>query len=159
MIEWQRLSFVPGPEDKPSGFATAFRDDRDSMQRLSITNTGGYNYNAKETYRAQLGAIGGITDARSLAKMLTPLAQNNEKLLSKDTVKKLSESNVKTNIDKMLLFPTNFSNGFMLNMDNRKTFEGEGGSFIIGPNAFGHVGYGGSSATFADQIRKFLLVI
>ena len=148
------IPFVPGPEDKPSGFATAFRDDRDSMQRLSLTNTGGYNYNAKETYRAQLGAIGGITDARSLAKMLTPLAQNNEKLLSKDTVKKLSESNVKTNIDKMLLFPTNFSNGFMLNMDNRKTFEGEGGSFIIGPNAFGHVGYGGSSATFADPDSK-----
>ena len=98
------IPFVPGPEDKPSGFATAFRDDRDSMQRLSLTNTGGYNYNAKETYRAQLGAIGGITDARSLAKILTPLAQNNEKLLSKDTVKKLSESNVKTNIDKMLLF-------------------------------------------------------
>ena len=148
------IPFVPGPEDKPSGFATAFRDDRDSMQRLSLTNTGGYNYNAKETYRAQLGAIGGITDARSLAKMLTPLAQNNEKLLSKDTVKKLSESNVKTNIDKMLLFPTIFSNGFMLNMDNRKTFEGEGGSFIIGPNAFGHVGYGGSSATFADPDSK-----
>ena len=148
------IPFVPGPEDKPSGFATAFRDDRDSMQRLSLTNTGGYNYNAKETYRAQLGAIGGITDARSLAKTLTPLAQNNEKLLSKDTVKKLSESNVKTNIDKMLLFPTNFSNGFMLNMDNRKTFEGEGGSFIIGPNAFGHVGYGGSSATFADPDSK-----
>ena len=54
----------------------------------------------------------------------------------------------------MLLFPTNFSNGFMLNMDNRNTFEGEGGSFIIGPNAFGHVGYGGSSATFADPDYK-----
>ena len=54
----------------------------------------------------------------------------------------------------MLLFPTNFSNGFMLNMDNRTTFEGEGGSFIIGPNAFGHVGYGGSSATFVDPDFK-----
>ena len=28
------------------------------------------------------------------------------------------------------------------------------GSFIIGPNAFGHVGYGGSSATFADPDSK-----
>ena len=45
----------------------------------------------------------------------------------------------------------------MLNMDNRTTFQGEGGSFIIGPNAFGHVGYGGSSATFVDRILKFLL--
>ena len=54
----------------------------------------------------------------------------------------------------MLLFPTNFSNGFMLNMDNQSTFKGEGGSFIIGENAFGHVGYGGSSATFADPDCK-----
>ena len=124
------------------------------MQRLSLTNTGYYDYNAKETYRAELGAIGGITDARSLAKLLTPLAQNNGKLLSKNTIKKLSKSNIKTPVDNMLLFPTNFSNGFMLNMDNRANFKGEGGSFIIGPNAFGHVGYGGSSATFVDPDYK-----
>ena len=148
------IPFTPSPNDKPSDFATTFRNNPDSMQRLSLTNTGGYDYNAKETYRAELGAIGGITDARSLAKLLTPLAQNNEKLLSRDTVSKLSKSNIKTSIDSMLLFPTNFSNGFMLNMDNTKNFEGEGGSFMIGPNAFGHVGYGGSSATFADPDYK-----
>ena len=148
------IPFVPSSDDKPSAFASAFRNNKSSMQRLSLTNTGGYDFNSKETYRAELGAIGGITDARSLAKLLTPLAKNNEELLSRDTVKKLSESNIKTNIDSMLLFPTNFSNGFMLNMDNRTTFEGEGGSFIIGPNAFGHVGYGGSSATFVDPDFK-----
>ena len=89
-----------------------------------------------------------------MAKLLTPLAKNNGELLSTETVKKLSKSNIKTSIDSMLLFPTNFSNGFMLNMDNRSTFEGEGGSFMIGSNAFGHVGYGGSSATFADPDYK-----
>jgi len=146
--------FIPSPDDKPSDFATTFRNDPSSMQRLSLTNTGGYDYNAKETYRAELGAIGGIADARSLAKLLMPLAKNNEEILSKDSVKKLSKSNVKTHTDKMLLFPTNFSNGFMLHMDNQNTFEGEGGSFLIGPNAFGHVGYGGSSATFADPDLK-----
>ena len=148
------IPFVPSSDDKPSAFASAFRNNKSSMQRLSLTNTGGYDFNAKETYRAELGAIGGIADARSLAKLLSPLAKNNEELLSKDRVKKLSNSNIKTSVDKMLLFPTNFSNGFMLNMDNRSTFKGEGGSFIIGPNAFGHVGYGGSSATFADPDRK-----
>ena len=148
------IPFIASPDDKPSAFATAFKNDQNSMQRLSLTNTGGYDYNTKETYRAELGAIGGITDARSMAKLLTPLAKNNGELLSTETVKKLSKSNIKTSIDSMLLFPTNFSNGFMLNMDNRSTFEGEGGSFIIGPNAFGHVGYGGSSATFADPDYK-----
>ena len=146
--------FKASPSDKPSGFATAFRTDPTSMQRLSLTNTGGYDYNAKETYRAELGGVGGITNARSLAKLLTPLAQNNDELLSKTYVKRLSESNVKSDIDNMLLFPTNFSEGFMLHMDNRDSFEGEGGSFIIGQNAFGHVGFGGSSATFADPDCK-----
>ena len=36
----------------------------------------------------------------------------------------------------------------------RDNFEGEGGSFIIGPSSFGHVGFGGSSATFADPEYK-----
>ena len=148
------VPFAPSPNDKPSDFATAFKNNSNSMQRLSLTNTGKYDYNAKETYRAELGAIGGITDARSLAKLLNPLAQNNEELLSRNTIKELSKSNIKSPIDNMLLFPTNFSNGFMLNMDNRNTFKGEGGSFMIGPNAFGHVGYGGSSATFADPDYK-----
>tara|TARA_A100001015_G_scaffold263_1_gene366 strand:- start:1687 stop:2886 length:1200 start_codon:yes stop_codon:yes gene_type:complete len=146
--------FKPGPSDKPSGFATAFRTNPNSMQKLSLTNTGGYDYNAIETYRAEIGGVGGITNARSLAGMFTPLAQNNEKLLSKSSVKRLSKSSVKSDIDNMLLFPTNFSEGFMLNMDNRGRFEGEGGSFMIGPNAFGHVGFGGSSATFADPDCK-----
>jgi CubicO group peptidase (beta-lactamase class C family) len=146
--------FKSSPNDKPSGFAKAFRADQNSIQRLSLTNTGGYDYNSRETYRSELGGVGGITNARSLAGMFTPLAQNNEKLLSKISVKKLSESNVKSGIDNMLLFPTNFSEGFMLHMDNRGSFEGEGGSFMIGPNAFGHVGFGGSSATFADPDYK-----
>ncbi len=146
--------FKPSPSDKPSGFATAFRTNPDSMQKLSLTNTGGYDYNANETYRAEIGGVGGITNARSLAGMFTPLAQNNEKLLSKSAVKRLSESNVKSDIDNMLLLPTNFSEGLMLHMDNRDSFEGEGGSFMIGPNAFGHVGFGGSSATFADPDCK-----
>jgi len=148
------IPFVPSPNDKPSDFATVFRNDQKSMQRLSLTNTGGYDYNTKETYRAQLGAIGGITDARSLAKLLTPLAVNSGDLLSQETIEKLSKPNIRSPIDSMLLFPTNFSNGFMLNMDNRNTFKGEGGSFLIGPKAFGHVGYGGSSATFADPEFK-----
>ena len=146
--------FKPSSSDKPSGFAIAFRTNPDSIQKLSLTNTGGYDYNAKETYRAEIGGVGGITNARSLAQMFTPLAQNNEKLLSKSSVKRLSKSNVKSNIDNMLLFPTNFSEGFMLHMDNRGRFEGEGGSFMIGQKAFGHVGFGGSSATFADPECK-----
>ena len=48
------IPFVPSPNDKPSDFATAFRNNSNSMQRLSLTNTGEYDYNSKETYRAEL---------------------------------------------------------------------------------------------------------
>ena len=146
--------FKSSPSDKPSEFAEAFRSKPNSMQRLSLTNTGGYDYNSIDTYKAEIGGVGGITNARSLAGMLTPLAQNDEKLLSKNTVKKLSQSYSVRGKDLMLMLPTRFSEGLMIHMDNRDNFEGEGGSFIIGTNAFGHVGFGGSSATFADPEYK-----
>ena len=146
--------FKSSPSDKPSEFAEAFRSKPNSMQRLSLTNTGGYDYNSVDTYKAEIGGVGGITNARSLAGMLTPLAQNNEKLLSKNTVKRLSQSYSLPGKDSMLMLPTRFSEGLMIHMDNRDNFEGEGGSFIIGPNGFGHVGFGGSSATFADPDYK-----
>ena len=146
--------FKSSPSDKPSEFAEAFRSKPNSMQRLSLTNTGGYDYNSVDTYKAEIGGVGGITNARSLAGMLTPLAQNNEKLLSKNTVKRLSQSYSVPGKDSMLMLPTRFSEGLMIHMDNRDNFEGEGGSFIIGPSSFGHVGFGGSSATFADPDYK-----
>ena len=146
--------FKSSPSDKPSEFAEAFRSKPNSMQRLSLTNTGGYDYNSADTYKAEIGGVGGITNARSLAGMLTSLAQNDEKLLSKKTVKRLSQSYSIPGKDSMLMLPTRFSEGLMIHMDNRDTFDGEGGSFIIGPNAFGHVGFGGSSATFADPDYK-----
>ena len=146
--------FKSSPSDKPSEFAEAFRSKPNSMQRLSLTNTGGYDYNSVDTYKAEIGGVGGITNARSLAGMLTPLAQNNEKLLSKNTVKRLSQSYSVPGKDSMLMLPTRFSEGLMIHMDNRDNFEGEGGSFIIGPSSFGHVGFGGSSATFADPEYK-----
>ena len=146
--------FKSSPSDKPSEFAEAFRSKPNSMQRLSLTNTGGYDYNSVDTYKAEIGGVGGITNARSLAGMLTSLAQNDEKLLSKKTVKRLSQSYSVPGKDSMLMLPTRFSEGLMIHMDNRDNFDGEGGSFIIGPNAFGHVGFGGSSATFADPDYK-----
>jgi CubicO group peptidase (beta-lactamase class C family) len=146
--------FKSSPSDKPSEFADAFRLKPNSMQRLSLTNTGGYDYNSVDTYKAEIGGVGGIANARSLAGMLTSLAQNDEKLLSKKTVKRLSQSYSVPGKDSMLMLPTRFSEGLMIHMDNRDNFQGEGGSFIIGPNAFGHVGFGGSSATFADPDYK-----
>ena len=85
------------------------RSNSKSNTFTSLTNTGGYDYNSVDTYKAEIGGVGGITNARSLAGMLTPLAQNNEKLLSKNTVKRLSQSYSVPGIDSMLMLPTRFS--------------------------------------------------
>ena len=53
--------FKSSPSDKPSEFAEAFRSKPNSMQRLSLTNTGGYDYNSVDTYKAEIGGVGGIT--------------------------------------------------------------------------------------------------
>ena len=63
--------FTSSSSDKPSAFADAFRNDLSSMQRLSLTNTGGYDYNSSDTYRSELGGVGGITNARSLAETVS----------------------------------------------------------------------------------------
>ena len=54
-----------------------------------------------------------------------------------------------TQRDATLLVPTRFGPGFMKSMDNRALNLGPGTSVIMGEQAFGHVGAGGSIG-FAD---------
>ena len=69
--------------------------------------------------------------------------------VSAGQTRRMSRVSVATERDATLLLPTRFGEGFMLSMDNRRRPFGDTDSAIIGVNAFGHVGAGGSIG-FAD---------
>ena len=148
--EFNRVSklkpFVPAPQDTPSAFVRAMLADPESLQCLSFRNTGGWVFDAPESWRAEIGGAGGISNARGLAAMFASLF-NDKPLLSRERMNALRQP-VSEGLDQTLLIPTRFGEGFMLSIDNRD-LPGDGQSAIIGDGAFGHVGMGGSIG-FAD---------
>ena len=148
--EFNRVSklkpFVPAPQDTPSAFVRAMLADPEGLQSLAFRNTGGWVFDAPESWRAEIGGAGGISNARGLAAMFASLF-NDKPLLSRERMNALRQP-VSEGLDQTLLIPTRFGEGFMLSIDNRD-LPGDGQSAIIGDGAFGHVGMGGSIG-FAD---------
>ncbi|MFP6807749.1 MAG: serine hydrolase domain-containing protein [Pseudomonadales bacterium] len=155
--EFERVSRVqrwrPEKGQKPAPYTHALLNAPGSLQFKALLNTGGFKTDAPESYRAEYGAGGGIGNARSLAGMYTPLANGGEhggvRLLSADHIEKMSAVSMATEIDATLLMPSRFSLGYMRSMDNRHRPSGAMESCIMGKDAFGHAGAGGSIG-FAD---------
>lgn len=148
--EFNRVSklipFTPDPQDTPSPFVKAMLADPEGLQALAFRNTGGWFFDSPESWRAEIGGAGGISNARGLAAMFGAIF-NERPLLSTARINGLRQP-VSEGLDQTLLIPTRFGEGFMLSIDNRD-LPGDGQSAIIGDGAFGHVGMGGSIG-FAD---------
>ena len=144
---------VPDPSEPPLPFATALLADRKSIPFLALVNNGGYEPDAPEAYAAEIGAGGGIANARALAGMFTPLANggqsNGLRLLSAERIETMRTVSVATECDATLQMPTRYGQGFMRSMDNRARPSGALESAILGREAFGQSGSGGSLG-FAD---------
>ena len=150
------IPFVPGPSDITTDFAKALMSNPMSVQFLSLMNTGMWDFNSKKYWKAEIGGGGGFSNARGLANFFTPLAAGDNGLVSSERRADMSAPSMETDQDKNLLIPTRFGQGFMLSMDNRATHPDEGNSAILGANAFGHVGMGGSIG-FADPEPKLAM--
>jgi len=148
MIPW-----APDPKQALMPFTKALLGDPKSIQFLSLLNSGGYNPDSREAHAAEIGGGGGITHARGLAGMYNPLACGGEqagvRLLSSDHIIRMSQVSMATQCDATLLAPTRFALGFMRSMDNRHRPFGAMETGILGRQAFGHAGAGGSIG-FAD---------
>jgi CubicO group peptidase (beta-lactamase class C family) len=111
-----------------------------------MANIATIDANSRAYHAAEIGGGGGITNARGLAGMYTPLALR-QGLVSATAVDRMRRVSVATNDDATLRIATRFALGFMVSMDNRLKVDKD--SVVLGEHAFGHVGAGGSIG-FAD---------
>ncbi|HTU91453.1 MAG TPA: serine hydrolase domain-containing protein [Gemmataceae bacterium] len=148
----------PPPADEPrSRFLTLMAGDPESIQALTVKNTGrrsaAGDHDSCEAHRAVLPSQGGITNARGLAGMYAPLAQGGGQLVDAVTLKQMSAVSSAIGIDATLLIGLRISLGFWKSSDNRQGPPGARDSMILSEEAFGHPGMGGSLG-FADTGAK-----
>jgi len=148
----------PGPGDPIPSFYMAALTDPTSVQALVLANTGGYMMTPGESdtraaHAAEMGAVGGITNARGLAGMYRPLALDGSadgvRLVGTEQLAILGAVSSATSVDAVMLVPTRWSLGFVKTMDNRHLPVADREGVLLSEEAFGFVGMGGSLG-FAD---------
>jgi len=148
----------PGPGDPmPSLYVAAFTDPT-SIQGLMLVNNGGYmmvpgESDSRRAHAAEIGAIGGITNARGLAGMYRPLALGGAadgiRLVSGAQLAVMGAVSSASSVDAVLLVPSRWSLGFNKTVDNRHLPVADREGVLLSEEAFGHPGMGGSIG-FAD---------
>ncbi|TET77358.1 MAG: class A beta-lactamase-related serine hydrolase [Dehalococcoidia bacterium] len=140
-------------------FGTAMSDPN-SIPGLCITNDGGTmvsGVDVRAFHAAEIGGVGGITNARGLAGMYAPLACGGSlkgvNLVDHDTLARMSAVSSATGQDMTLLLPARYSLGYWKSLDNRRQPSGLQDSMILSEDAFGHAGAGGSIG-FADPRER-----
>src|SRR5215831_5131968 len=92
-------------------------------------------YDLRAAHAAEIGAAGGITNARGLAGMYEPLSCGGKlkgvELVNPDTLARMAAVSSATGRDAVLVMPTRFSLGFMKTMDNRRAPLGVRDSVLI----------------------------
>lgn len=140
-----------------NAFESALLNEPDSISARYFVNTGGWRpagFNSRAGHAAEIGAAGGITNARSMARLYGTLALGGSRdgieILGVDALRSATRISSATHKDACLLVPTRFGAGFMRNMDNRARGLD---SACLGEDAFGHAGAGGSVA-FASPVHR-----
>ncbi len=147
----------PPPGEPRSRFLALMASDPDSIQALTVRNTGrrtvAGDHDSREAHQAVLPSQGGITNARGLAGMYAPLALGGGQLVDADTLKQMSAVSSAIGVDATLLIGLRLALGFWKSSDNRQGPPGARDSMILSEEAFGHPGMGGSLG-FADPGAK-----
>jgi len=143
----RRADLIPGEPLRPVAAAS---QEIGSIQNLWLFNNGqwrGKHINSPEGLRHEIPAANGVGNARALAALCAVLVDEDKAAkegLNKAALAALQSVRSATEKDATLLCPTRFSSGLMLSMDNRHLPGAD--YFVMGRQAFGHVGAGGSFA-------------
>ena len=147
----------PPPGEPHSRFLTLMASEPDSIQALTVKNSGrraaAGDHDSREAHRAVLPSQGGITTARSLAGMYAPLANGGGGLVDADTLKQMSAVSSAVGVDATLCIGLRIALGFWKSSDNRQGPPEARDSMILSEEAFGHPGMGGSLG-FADPAAR-----
>jgi CubicO group peptidase (beta-lactamase class C family) len=147
----------PPPGEPRSRFLTRMSNDPNSIQALTVKNTGrraaAGDHDSREAHQAVLPSQGGITNARSLAGMYAPLAMGGGRLVDADALRQMSAVSSALGVDATLLIGLRIALGFWKSSDNRRGPPGAQDSMVLSEEAFGHPGMGGSLG-FADPAAR-----
>jgi CubicO group peptidase (beta-lactamase class C family) len=152
---------LPARGEVPHRFLEKARTEPDSLQGLSVRNTGRLGqpreHESPISYRAVLPSGGGIGHARSLAGLYEPLALGGSaagrRFVDADTLAALGKVQSATACDALLLIGLRVGLGFWKSSDNRAAPPGARDGIILSETAFGHPGMGGSLG-FADPAYR-----
>lgn len=147
----------PPPGEPRSRFLTLMATEPDSIPALTVKNSGrrtaAGDHDSREAHRAVLPSQGGITNARGLAGMYSPLALGGGTLVDADTLKQMGAVSSAVGVDATLMIGLRIALGFWKSSDNRRGAPGAQDSILLSEEAFGHPGMGGSLG-FADPGAK-----
>ena len=147
---------APG-EPVPSLYVAALSDPA-SVQGLMLANSGGYmlvpgESDSRAAHAAEIGAVGGMTQARGLAGLYRPLALGGTvdgvALVGPEQLYRMGAVVAAGSVDAVLLVPTRWTMGYVKGTDNRYLPVADREGVLIAEEAFGHPGMGGSFG-FAD---------
>lgn len=139
--------------DPQSPLQQKLKSDPDWIGRKLGSNSGDdLSYvNARVRHAAEIPASGGIASARGLARLYAPLSRDGSvdgvRLLQSSSLHAMRQIRSASDCDQILRVPTTFTLGFSKSWGSRRL--GTGQHVILGKDAFGTPGLGGSIG-FAD---------
>ena len=165
---WIGLPEEVEPRVAPSAMYDHTKDERAHFMRMlaadpghfrarTFTNEGGWmttpgELDSREAHAAELPAANGISNARGLARMYAPLALDGSvdgvRLVAAESLPRMRYPRAISAFDLVFGASSSYTLGFSKSWSNQH-MEGEGLSVIIGEDAFGTPGAGGSIG-FAD---------